>query len=115
VLAGSFFDAVPSGADCYLLKLVIHDWDEDQAALILSNVRSAISDDGRLVLVEFVIPPGDGDDLAKLMDMSMLVFTEGGRVRTQPEHSRLLRTAGFDLTCLTPTDSGVSVLEATPR
>ena len=115
VLAGSFFDTVPAGADCYLLKLVIHDWDDDQAALILGNIRSAISDHGRLVLIEFVIRPGNDDDLAELMDMSMLVLTEGGRVRTQPEHEQLLRTAGFDLTSLTPTESGVTLLEATPR
>jgi O-methyltransferase domain len=112
VVGGSFFDSVPTGGDCYLLKFVILDWDDERAAQILRNVRTAMIDDGRILLLEFVIPPGNEHHQSKLMDLSMLVFTEGGRVRTEAEHRRLLQSAGCDLTRVIPTQSTIAILEA---
>jgi hypothetical protein len=114
VVAGSFFDSVPAGADCYVLKLVIHDWDDARAARILRNVRAAVAEEGRILLLEFVIPPGNDDHQSKLMDLSMLVFTEGGRVRTEAEHRELLQAAGFSLERVIATSSPLAILEAAP-
>ncbi|WP_083753212.1 methyltransferase [Actinosynnema sp. ALI-1.44] len=97
VTAGDFFREVPKGADLLLLKNILHDWDDTQAAAILTNCRAAIPADGRLVLVESVLPAtpepgGPPDDY--LMDINMLV-NFGGRERTEGEFHALLTAAGF--------------------
>lgn len=113
MVAGDFFGAVPGGGDGYLLKHVIHDWDEEQAGTILSNCRRAMGSYGRLLLVEMVIPPGNGRFLGKLLDLEMLVMA-GGRERTEAEYHELLSSAGFRLTRVVPTSSSSSVIEGEP-
>jgi hypothetical protein len=111
--AGDFFQTVPAGADAYVLSHIIHDWDEGQCATILGHCRRVIKPDGRLLIVETVLPAGDTPHLGKVMDMVMLVFP-GGQERTEAEYASLLGKSGFRLNCVVPTESAVSVLEAVP-
>ena len=113
-VAGDFFTAVPAGGDCYLLKKVIHDWDDERAQCILTNCRTAIADTGRLLLIEPLIPPGNETSFNKLLDLLMLVWNAGGRERTEREHQALLAAAGFHLSRVIPTRGGVSIIEAVP-
>ena len=110
-MQGDFFAAVPEGGDLYLLKSVIHNWDDAAAASILRNCRKAIPREGRLLLVERVIPSGNAPSEAKLFDINMLV-TVGGRERTETQYDSLLRSVGLQLTKVTPTKSHVSLIEA---
>jgi hypothetical protein len=109
--AGSFFDAVPSGGDAYLLSHIIHDWSEQQCLTILGKCRDAMPPDGRLLLVEFVLPPGDTPHPGKMLDLVMLTIP-GGQERTEAEYAALLGKAGFRLNRVVPTASAASVVEA---
>jgi hypothetical protein len=111
VQAGSFFDTAPAGGDAYLLSHIIHDWSEDQCITILLNCRKAMKPDGRLLIVEMVLPSGDTPHPGKLLDMIMLAIP-GGQERTEEEYRTLLSKAGFRLTRVVPTASAVSVIEA---
>jgi hypothetical protein len=113
-VGGDFFESVPEGADRYVLKLVIHDWDDERALRILGSVRRAIPSDGLLLLVEHLLPEGDGYDHAVWLDLNMLVMTDGGRERTEAEYRDLLARAGFRLTRVLPTPGPISVIEAAP-
>lgn len=112
-VGGDFFESVPAGADCYMMKFIIHDWDEQRAARILLNVRKSIARGGKLLVIDTVIPEGNAPDFSKLMDLNMLVMT-GGRERTQKEFATLLKAGGFQFTRVVPTESMVSVVEAVP-
>jgi len=95
VVACDFFtEPLPSGAGCYLLAHVIHNWDDEQALAILRAVRAAIPDDGRLLLVEAIIPDDDSPHLAKDLDIRVMTILPGGE-RTESEYTRLLAEAGF--------------------
>jgi C-methyltransferase len=111
--SGSFFDTVPAGGDAYILKNIIHDWADDKALAILRNIREAIDPAGRLLLVEFVVPEGNGPHPAKLIDLEMLVIV-GGRERTADEFRKFLALAGFRLDRVVQTVSPLCVLESTP-
>jgi hypothetical protein len=113
-VAGDFFAAVPAGGDLYLLKKVIHDWDDERAQRILTNCRTAMSSTGRLLLIEPVIPPGNAPSFNKLLDLLMLVWNGGGRERTEREHQGLLASAGLHLSRIIPTRAGLSIIEAVP-
>jgi SAM-dependent methyltransferase len=110
-VGGDFFEAVPAGGDAYVLKHIIHDWDDERSIAILRNIRRAMADGGRLLLIESVVPAGNAPDFGKLMDVHMLVMT-GGRERTEAEHAALFEQAGFRLSRVVPTQSPVSVVEA---
>jgi len=109
VVGGSFFDAVPPGADAYLLRHVIHDWDDDSAALILRRCAEVMAENGRVLVVETVIPAGNGPCFGKWLDLMMLVV--GGRERTLGEYERIFSAAGLRLQRVVPTAHEVSVLE----
>ncbi|MCW2519844.1 MAG: O-methyltransferase [Mycobacterium sp.] len=111
VADGSFFDAVPSGGDAYVLKNVIHDWPDDEALHILRNVRTAAGPEGTVLLVEFVIPDHDRDFPGKWVDLEMLLNL-GSRERTAAEYGELLRRAGFQMTRVVQTATPLSVVEA---
>jgi hypothetical protein len=111
-MAGNFFDSVPKGADAYILKKVIHDWGDERALAILRNCHRAMPERGLLLLVEPVIPSGNEPSFAKLLDLLMLVWTPGGKERTEAEHSTLLSEAGFAVRGFIPTAAPVSVIEA---
>jgi hypothetical protein len=112
-VVGDFFKAVPPGGDAYIMKNIIHDWDDDRAIVILKNIRTALEDrrDGRVVLLEAVIPPGNQPDFGKLIDLEMLLMP-GGRERTADEFESLFSRAGFTLARIVPTESPLSVIEA---
>ncbi len=110
---GDFFERVPAGGDVYVLSHIIHDWNEDQCLTILGHCRRVIKPDGRLLIVETVLPPGDTPHQGKVQDMVMLVVP-GGQERTEAEYVELLGKAGFRLSRVVPTDSVVSVVEAVP-
>ena len=108
---GDFFEAVPAGGDAYLLSHILHDWSEEQALTILRNVRQAMNPQGRLLVVEMVLPDDDTPHPGKMLDMVMLTVA-GGQERTAVEYSALLSRAGFRLTRVVPTASAASVVEA---
>jgi hypothetical protein len=107
---GSFFDAVPPGGDAYLLSNIIHDWDDEPSVRILSKVRAVLPADGRVLLVEAVLPTDRPALNVKLMDLDMLVLC-GGRQRTEAEFAALLADAGLRLTRIVP-GGHCSVVEA---
>jgi hypothetical protein len=101
-----------SGGDACLLKHIIHDWSDGQAVQILETCRRALPASGRLLLVEMVLPAGDEPHFGTLLDLEMLVMTQGGRERTEAEYRQLLERAGFRLQRVVPTSSPASVIEA---
>jgi hypothetical protein len=111
LVSGDFFAEVPSGGDAYIMKHIIHDWDDDRALKILRNIREAMNLDGRVLLVEAVIAEGNGQDFGKLLDIEMLV-SPGGKERTAKEYEELFERAGLRLTRIVPTKSPYSVIEA---
>ncbi len=110
-IAGDFFQSVPSGADAYFLRHIIHDWDDQQATTILKNCRAVMPSDGRLLLAEFVLPDGPEPFHGKWFDVAMMVVT-GGQERTETEYRRLLGMSGFAWQQVVPTASELSVIEA---
>lgn len=112
VISGSFFDSVPAGADAYLLSHVLHDWPEEQCHTILRNVRRAIPDGGRLLVIEPLLTSGSDSDVTKFLDVIALAIT-GGRHRTLEEHRQLLGHNGFRITRAIPC-AGVSIIESEP-
>jgi hypothetical protein len=110
VVGGSFFESVPPGADAYLLRHIIHDWDDEKATTILRNVHRAMGTGGKLLVVESVIPPGNEPSFGKFLDLAMLVIP-GGEERTEEEYRSLYQAAGFRLTRIVPTQAEVSVIE----
>jgi hypothetical protein len=119
IVSGDFFEKIPEGCDAYLLKSVIHDWDDERSLAILWNCRAAMPPDGTLLVVEPVLPTGkEGLADAKTMlmsDLNMLVCT-GGRERTEEEFRALLAAGGFSLESVTriPPPTAFSVLRAVP-
>jgi O-methyltransferase domain/Dimerisation domain len=114
IVAGNFFEEVPEGGDAYLLKAIIHDWEDQESASILRNCRHAIADaDGVVLLVERELGPPNEEPGAKFSDLNMLV-APGGRERTIDEYRQLLASAGFRLDRVTPTARGLNIIEGSP-
>jgi orsellinic acid C2-O-methyltransferase len=117
VAAGDFFAEVPPGGDAYVLKHVIHDWDDARALTILRNCRRAMDGRGKLLIVEGVYPPRIDDSLASRSaasnDVNMLVCT-GGRQRSEAEFRSLYDQAGFTLARIVPTMANSCVVEGVP-
>jgi hypothetical protein len=109
-----FFGEVPSGCRAYVMKSVIHDWDDERAEKILANCRRAVPADGALLLVEWTLHEGNLHTGGKLFDVVMLVMT-GGKERTVEEYRQLLARAGFRLNQVIPTSSDLSIIEALPE
>jgi O-methyltransferase/methyltransferase family protein len=107
--SGNFFEAVPKGGDAYIMKRTLHDWDDERCAKILANCRNAMSEKGRVLVVESVIPPGNDPHRGKLLDIQMLVI--GGRERTKQEFAAVFREAGLKLTRVLPTKCPLSIVE----
>ena len=111
IVAGSFFESVPSGADAYVLKWIIHDWQDAEAITILEKCHAAMPADGRALLVERLVEGPNVGPEAKWIDMQMLVMA-GGRERTLAQFEELLGRAGLRLVDVTPTSGTLVVLEA---
>lgn len=111
LVAGSFFETLPQGADVYVLKKVIHDWNDQQAVAILRNCREALPTHGRVLIAETIIPTGNEPDPIKLIDANMLAVT-GGLERTEAGYASLLAAAGLRLERVLSTSQPISILEA---
>lgn len=113
-VAGNFFEAVPSGGHLYLLKRVIHDWDDERARTILRNCHRVMDATTKLMIIDWVLPPQPTAEAVTgyIADMTMLVVTPGGRERTQEEFQQLLASAGFKFTCVIRTGGLTDIVEA---
>jgi hypothetical protein len=109
----NFFETIPPGTRAYLMKSIIHDWDDDQSLQILANCRRAVPADGALLLVELGLSEPNQPSGGKIIDLFMLVLT-GGRERTPDEYHSLLARAGFRLNRVIPTGIDFVILEALP-
>ena len=109
-VSGDFFQKVYSGGDVYMLKSVLHNWDDQSCVTILQNCHKAMLPAARLLIIERVLPIGNEKSEAILFDINMLVMTEG-QERTEAAYKRLLETSGFILHQIICTESAVSILE----
>jgi hypothetical protein len=107
--SGNFLEAVPKGGDAYIIKRVLHDWDDERCAKILANCCAAMSAKGRVLVADCVIPPGNRPDWGKLLDMQMFII--GGRERTKQEFATVFQQAGLKLTRVVPTKCPLSIVE----
>jgi len=112
--AGSFFARVPDGCDAYIMKHIIHDWDDERCQTILRLMREKLPKHGRVLLCEMVVTDEPGPTPAKLLDIEMLVVTGGGKERTEEEFAELFAASGFRLNRIVPTGRPLSVIEAVP-
>jgi hypothetical protein len=114
-VAGNFFESVPAGPDAYLMRHILHDWDDAESIAILKTIRRAIGSNaqGKLLVLETVIPPGNDPMFGKLLDLNMLVVP-GGLERTELEYRELFAQADFRLHRIVPTATEVSVVEGVP-
>ncbi|UVK52435.1 ubiquinone/menaquinone biosynthesis protein [Mesorhizobium sp. AR02] len=108
-IAGDFFESVPIG-DVYVVKKVVHDWDDGRAAVILRNCRKAMLPNGKVLVAETLVPPGDEPDQIKAIDVVMLAVT-GGRERTQVEYVSVFDAAGLHFERVIQTRGAISILE----
>ncbi|MFI5502491.1 methyltransferase [Nocardia asteroides] len=115
VEAGSFFESVPQGGDAYLLKHIIHDWSDEHAERILRTVHAAMSPTATLLVIELVLPEHQRPHPGKMIDLEMLVNTDGGHERTEAQFRELLARSGFTLRRTVATAAPDCVLEAVPR
>lgn len=111
LVAGDFFENVPQGNDVYLLKSVIHDWDDAKAEQILKNCREAMRPDSRLLLIEVVLQPHEKLSYAHCMDFLMMAIT-GGKERSVAAMTQLLEKSGFSVIQIHPTTTEFSIIEA---
>jgi hypothetical protein len=111
MVAGDFTSEIPVVADAYILKHIIHDWYDDTCEKILGNIRRSMPDGARLLIVDSVIPPGNDPHPGKILDLEMLI-APGGVERTAEEFETLLTNSGFQLDRIIPTQSPVSIVEA---
>jgi hypothetical protein len=113
IVGGSFFETVPEGADAYLMRVVIHDWEDNEAIAILKVCRRAMRDSAKLLLIERLVAPPNEMPATKFSDLNMLI-SPGGRERTREEFSDLFAQSGFELTLVL--SAGIhNVIEARPR
>jgi hypothetical protein len=115
LLQGDFFESLPAGADIYLLKNIIHDWDDERASRILHNCHDAMPDSGRLLLVELVLPDrldASASHRAIVHDDLAMMLGPGGRERNEHEFRKLLQCSGFALAGIKPIGPEFSILEA---
>jgi tRNA A58 N-methylase Trm61 len=113
-MSGDFFESVPHQADVYLMRHIIHDWNDEQAIAILRRCREAMHASARLVIAEPVIPQGNDPHMGKMMDLHMMVVT-GGKERSEAEYRELLGQAGFRLSRVIPTPAQiVDLIEGIP-
>ena len=107
--AGSFFETVPTGGDAYIMKYILHDWNDEQCVKILENCRAAMNKKGRVLVVDNVIPPGNDPNWGKLLDIQMLII--GGRERTKKEFAAMFKRAGLKMTRVVTTKCPLSIVE----
>jgi hypothetical protein len=109
-VGGDFFESIPTGADAYVLKYIVHDWDDEKGVRILQNCRKAMAEDGRVLVIDHVVAAGNRFDWGKLMDINMMVMM-GSKERTKDEFRQLFVRAGLRLKRVVRTASSLSILE----
>ena len=114
VVGGDFFRSVPARGDLYLMRRVMHGWGDQDAIAILRNCRKAIGQNGRLLIIEHILAPGNAPSWGKMLDVQQLVLTNGGRERSEEEYASLLTAAGFKLRRVILTSSTASLIETFP-
>lgn len=112
VIAGDFFKLIPSGGDIYIMKNILHAFDDEVSIRILGNIGNVVSKGEKLLIMEAIITANNKPAYGKLIDLQMLIGTDGGRERTQKEFESILKQTGFKLTRVITTNSPFSVLEA---
>jgi ubiquinone/menaquinone biosynthesis C-methylase UbiE len=110
LVSGDFFQSVPKGADAYMMKHIIHDWNDENSIKILRTICSAMNQNGKVLIIEMLVPEGNEPSPSKALDILMLVM-EGGKERTKEEYRILLEQSGLRLTRIIPTKSPYSVIE----
>jgi hypothetical protein len=111
VVGGDFFQSVPAAGNAYVLKRVLHDWNDAQSIQILQRCREAMAREGRVLTIEGVIRPGNAPDPMKDMDVLVGMALTGGRERTEAEFRLLYEQAGLQLIRVIPTPATVSIVE----
>jgi hypothetical protein len=111
--SGDMFASVPSGADAYIMKHIIHDWPDDKCIQLLKNCRRAVNVNGKLLVVDHVIPPGNDFHPGKFLDLAMLLFP-GGKERTETEFRDLFAASGWRLNRVIPTPAVECIIEGVP-
>ncbi len=112
IVSGDFFNSIPAFGDLYILKNIIHNWSDEQAVKLLQKIHQVIKPNGLLLIIEMVVPSGNGPSLAKLLDIQMMATMPGGKERTGSEYRTLLEKSGFSLSQIIPTIAPVSLIEA---
>ena len=112
IMSGDFFQSIPAGGDLYILKNIIHNWGDELSVNVLKKIHDVIQPKGRLLIIEMLVPPGNGPSLSKLLDIQMMATMQGGKERTQKEYGALLASAGFAITAIIPTIAPLSLIEA---
>ena len=110
-VSGSFFDNVPSGADAYLLKHIVHDWDDQRAIQILQTCQRSMSERSKILVMEQLVPSGNTPSGAKMLDINMLVMCPGGKERTEAEFQYIFEQAGLKLLRIVPTVDDIHIIE----
>ena len=111
IVAGDAFISVPDNGDAYILSRVIHDWDDSRSLDLLRNCHRAMATDGKVILIEGVIPSGNESHIIKYFDLNMMTLN-GGRERTAEDFNALLKAAGFNVLRIIPTATAMSIVEA---
>lgn len=109
MIGGDFFEYVPAGGDLYIFKRIVHGWYDDGATKMLKNCHDAMSEKGKLLVIEMVIPPGNDPFFGKWLDVEMLLI--GGMDRTEKQYRDLFARSGFTLTRIIPTSEPISIVE----
>jgi SAM-dependent methyltransferase len=112
IVPGNFFNSIPGSGDLYILKNIIHNWDDEKSVELLKKIHQSIKPDSILLIIEMVVPIGNKPSLAKLLDIQMMGTMPGGKERMAKEYSVLLEKSGFRLTRIIPTIAPISLIEA---
>jgi hypothetical protein len=110
VVVGDFFKSIPAGADAYLVKRILHDWDDAECVAIMKSVRQALPAHGRVLAVDVVITPGNEPSPGKIIDLLMLAASRG-RERTEQDFQEMFAAAGLKVTRILPTPSPLCIIE----
>lgn len=111
IVAGDFFEKVPEGGDLYILKNILHDWDDEKCILILKNIQKAMAGSSKLLIIETIINNNNKYSFGKMIDILMLLGTENGRERTTAEFRKILNDSGFEINKVIPTVAPFSLIE----
>ncbi|HNY02885.1 MAG TPA: methyltransferase [Bacteroidales bacterium] len=110
IVSGDFFRSVPDGGDLYILKNIIHNWNDDQSVVLLTRVAEAMMPGAKILILEMVVPEGNEWSAAKLLDIQMMASMSGGKERTASEYRTLLEKAGFSFLGIIPTIAPVCLV-----